>query len=157
MSTEGGCLVEQGREVLQDLLSLLRRDAILFEIWFKQLIQATDRYRLTGDVHAAVHAEYELSGLNREEMVHTVDKELVECELCGSAIAPRDHLRWIYRRLGAHAYSNVTVSLVAQEDLGLRDAAPEDQRPLNRADIQRVLCPSCRRGVTLLDEWGPVS
>jgi hydrogenase-4 component H len=101
--------------------------------------------------------EYELSGLDREVMVHTVDKELVECELCGSAIAPRDHLRWIYRRLGAHAYSNVTVSLIAQEDLGLRDKAPDDQRPLNRADLQRVLCPSCRRGVTLLDEWGPVS
>ena len=89
-------------------------------------------------------------------MHEVVEKELVECELCGSIIAPRDHLLWIHRRLGSHAYSNTTVNLVAHEELGLRERVPDDGRPLNRSDIQRVLCPACRRAVTLLDEWGPI-
>jgi hypothetical protein len=50
----------------------------------------------------------------------------------------------------------VTVYLAAQTALGLRTPLPRDDRPLDRTDIQRVLCPACRRTVTLLDEWGPV-
>jgi hydrogenase-4 component H len=102
-------------------------------------------------------SEYELSGFDRDEMVEAVEKELTPCELCGKSIAPRDHLLWIGRKLGSLAYSNVTVYLAAQEELGLRESLPRDDRPLDRTDIQRVLCPACRRSVTLMDEWGPVS
>ena len=104
----------------------------------------------------ALSEEYELSGFSREEMEEVVEKELVECELCGDTIGPKDQLLWINDRLGAHAYSNVTVSLLAHEELGLRQRPPRDDRPVNRSDLQRILCPQCRRGVTLLDEWGPV-
>ena len=89
--------------------------------------------------------EYELSGFDRAEMVEVVEKELVPCELCERPIGPRDHLLWIYRKLGSLAYANVTVSLAAQDALGLRERVPRDDRPLDRADIQRVLCPACRR------------
>ena len=101
--------------------------------------------------------DFELSGVSRAEMVQTVEKEMVPCELCGEPIAPRDHLLWIYRRLGALAYSNVTVYLAGQQALGLREALPRDDRRIDRTDIQRILCPACRRSVTLLDEWGPVA
>ena len=100
--------------------------------------------------------DYELSGFDRAEMVEVVEKELVPCELCEKPIGPKDHLLWIYRKLGSLAYANVTVSLAAQDALGLRERVARDDRPLDRADIQRVLCPACRRSVTLLDEWGPV-
>lgn len=100
--------------------------------------------------------QYELSGFDRSEMIESIDKELVSCELCDESIAPRDQLYWIYNRLGSMAYSNVTVFLTAQEALGLRDRVPRDDRPLDRTDSQRALCPSCRRSVTLLDEWGPI-
>lgn len=101
-------------------------------------------------------SEYELSGFDRAAMVETVEKELEPCELCGSPIAARDHLLWIYHRLGSQAWANVTVCLAAQAALGLRAPLPRDERPLDRTDIQRILCPACRRAVTLLDEWGPV-
>ncbi|MCL4836560.1 MAG: 4Fe-4S dicluster domain-containing protein [Thermoanaerobaculia bacterium] len=100
--------------------------------------------------------EYELSGRSRAEMVETVEKELVVCELCGAPVATRDHLLWIHRRLGSLAYANATVYLAAQEALGLRDTAERDDRRIDRTDIQRILCPACRRTVTLLDEWGPL-
>jgi hydrogenase-4 component H len=101
--------------------------------------------------------DYELSGFSRAEMIETVEKELVPCELCGNPIAARDHLLWIHRRLGALAFTNATVYLAAQEALGLRETAPRDDRTIDRTDIQRILCPACRRSVTLLDEWGPIA
>ncbi len=101
-------------------------------------------------------SKYELSGFSRAEMVESVEKEIIACELCGRGIAPRDHLRWIQRRLGPLAWSNVTLTLFSHQELGLRAAPPRDERPLNRSDIQRLLCPACRRSVTLLDEWGPL-
>lgn len=100
--------------------------------------------------------DYELSGFDRSEMIGVVEKELVPCELCGKPVGPRDHLLWIYRKLGSLAYANNTVYLAAQEALGLRERVERDDRPLDRTDIQRILCPACRRAVTLLDEWGPV-
>ena len=100
--------------------------------------------------------EYELSGRSRAEMVETVEKELVVCELCGAPVATRDHLLWIHRRLGSLAYANATVYLAAQQALDLRDTAARDDRRIDRTDIQRILCPACRLTVTLLDEWGPL-
>jgi len=104
----------------------------------------------------ALSNEFELSGFSRAEMVESVEKEMVPCELCGNPIAARDHLVWIHRRLGSLAFANVTVYLAAQEALALRERVPRDERKIDRTDIQRILCPACRRGVTLLDEWGPV-
>ncbi len=100
--------------------------------------------------------DYELSGFDRSAMVEVVEKKAVACELCDQPIAAEDHLLWIYDRLGSLAWSNVTVYLAAQQALGLRTRPPRDDRPLDRTDIQRILCPACRRTVTLLDEWGPV-
>ena len=75
--------------------------------------------------------DYELSGFDRSEMVEEVEKELVPCELCEKPSGPKDHLLWIHRKLGSLAYSNVTVSLAAQDELGLRERVPRDDRPLD--------------------------
>ncbi|MBK8980311.1 MAG: 4Fe-4S dicluster domain-containing protein [Planctomycetes bacterium] len=104
----------------------------------------------------ALSQDYELSGFDRSTMVETVEKQLVVCELCGGRITARDHLAWIHRRLGPVAAANPTLYLATHDALGLRESAPRDGRPLDRSDIQRVLCPACRRSVTLMDEWGPV-
>lgn len=101
--------------------------------------------------------EFELSGLSREGMTVTVEKEMAPCELCRRPVASRDHLLWIHRRLGALSFANPTVHLAAAEAFGLRETVPRDDRPLDRSDIQRILCPACRRAVTLLDEWGPLA
>jgi len=104
----------------------------------------------------SLSADYELSGFDRASMVQSIDKELVQCELCGEAIATRAHLLWIYRRLGARAFSNPTLFLLGLEELGLRDPVVRDGGPICRGDIQRTLCPACRRAVTQREEWGPV-
>jgi len=100
--------------------------------------------------------DYELSGFDRDEMVETVEKPMTACELCGRPITATDQLLWIHDRLGSLAYANTTVYLAAQQALGLRENLPRGDHPLDRTDIQRILCPACRRSVTLLDEWGPM-
>jgi hydrogenase-4 component H len=94
--------------------------------------------------------KYDLATLNRDELREEVEKTLLLCELCGAVIGTEDHVRWLARRLGPSAYTNPTVMLVSQRELGLVDAAPSPspETPL-RADRIKILCPGCRRATTL--------
>ncbi len=94
--------------------------------------------------------KYDLATLNRDELRETVEKTLLLCELCGAVIGTEDHVRWLARRLGPSAYTNPTVMLVSQRELGLVDDAPSPspETPL-RADRIKILCPGCRRATTL--------
>lgn len=85
----------------------------------------------------------------------SVEKELALCERCGGAITARDHLVWIGERLGPMAYSNPTVALAVQEQLGLSEPAPKlaGTRQASRGDLYRRLCPDCRRAVLLREHW----
>ena len=94
--------------------------------------------------------EFDLATLNREELRERVDKKLLLCELCGAIIGAEDHVRWLARKLGPSAYTNPTIMLVSQKELGIVDEAPSPspQTPL-RADRIKILCPRCRRATTL--------
>jgi len=98
----------------------------------------------------ALTKKYDLATLNRDELRETVEKTLLLCELCGDVIGTEDHVRWLARRLGPSAYTNPTVMLVSQRELGLVDGAPSPspETPL-RADRIKILCPGCRRATTL--------
>ncbi len=143
-----------------DVREVVREDGVpvrLLELHFDNCVFCGDCVRRCATQKGIRFSdEYELSGFDRKEMIESVEKELVPCEICKTSIAPRDQLQWIYDELGSMAYANVSVYLTAQERLGLREGVPRDDRPLDRTDSQRILCPSCRRSVTLLDEWGPI-
>jgi formate hydrogenlyase subunit 6/NADH:ubiquinone oxidoreductase subunit I len=98
----------------------------------------------------ALTQEYDLATLNRQEAFERVEKKLLLCELCGAVIGAEEHVQWLARRLGPSAYTNPTVMLVSQKELGLVDEAPSPspQAPL-RADRIKILCPRCRRATTL--------
>ncbi len=99
----------------------------------------------TGCSHST---DYDLACLDRNASLEKVEKEIVLCESCGEVVATREHLRWIYERLGALAYSCPTVFL------GLRgggETPSSTARSPSRADRMRVLCPRCKREVVLSD------
>ena len=99
--------------------------------------------------------EFAMATLNISESREQIEDELVYCERCGKAITTKKHLLWLYRKLGAKAYANPTVFLVAQAELGFSDIPPEvkKEQPI-REDWYKILCPSCRRSVYAQDEWG---
>jgi len=100
--------------------------------------------------------EFDLAVFDRADAVEKVEKEMVKCEMCGRPFATRDHLRWIYHRLGSRAAGNLTLMLSALDELGLVEPTTErDKRKIGRHDNARILCSECRRNVILTEEWGP--
>jgi len=100
--------------------------------------------------------DYDLATFDRAEVRETVEKELVLCEVCGEVVGAKEHLLWVARKLGAKAYANPTLILIAEE--GFAPAVKESPRPKggasDRADLMRVLCPKCRREILVQDLWG---
>lgn len=100
--------------------------------------------------------EYDLADLSRSDMVVTVEKDLAICEMCGGVVGTKDHLQWIYKRLGSLAYSNPTLILSGMDDLTQMEQihARMKEHKASREDIFRILCPDCRRKVYFTEEWG---
>lgn len=100
-------------------------------------------------------SEFDLASLNPEDLTEIIEKELAECEICGSAFATKDHLAWIYRRIGSLAAANWTLLLVGEESLESNGRSySRSGEKIMRRDHMRILCPECRKSVILSEEWG---
>ncbi len=110
-----------------------------------------EKYCTTGD-GIELSREYALSFVGEEGPTSGVEKELIVCEACGEVIGTRDHVLWLYSKLGNLAYSNPSIFLTYLENLDLARRDRLDERPSHRSDRVRVLCPECRREITLVEE-----
>jgi hydrogenase-4 component H len=81
--------------------------------------------------------------------VESVEKELALCEGCGCVVGAKDHLKWISKKLGPLAYSSPTSYLSALKELKLAHLNVAKSEELTRQDRVKVLCPKCRREITL--------
>lgn len=125
----------------------------------RTMVHYTDTCIFCGQCEAACIAnhegiklsnDWELSFFDRKESYETIEKELQLCEVCGSVIACKDHLKWISEKIGELAYSNPTLYLSRLKSLGIIDenliSALKDY---GRADRVKILCARCRRETTL--------
>jgi len=123
------------------------------------MIHYTDTCIFCGQCEAACIADnegiklstdWELSFFDRKKSEESIEKELELCEICGSPIACKDHLKWISEKLGELTYSSPTLYLSRLKDLGIIDkniiSAIKDK---GRSDRVRILCARCRRETTL--------
>ena len=94
--------------------------------------------------------------LDRAALAENIEHELVICEVCSAIVGTRKHLRWIAEKLGAKAYANPTLILVADGSMKLAaPAAGRQESPaLARNDMMRVMCPDCRRTMVVHEIWG---
>jgi hydrogenase-4 component H len=94
--------------------------------------------------------DWELAFFDRKEAFETIEKELQLCEICGEAIACKDHLKWIVERVGELSYSSPTLYYSRLKELGVVDdnilSALQDS---GRSDRFKILCARCRRETTL--------
>jgi formate hydrogenlyase subunit 6/NADH:ubiquinone oxidoreductase subunit I len=89
---------------------------------------------------------------NREGLNQGIEKELMLCDCCGEAIAPRAQYLWVARKLGPLCFSNASLILfyLSRLSLSLRLAPlPDKDAQLLRSDRARILCPRCRRQAVL--------
>ena len=100
--------------------------------------------------------EYDLATLDRATCRQSIRHELVLCEVCGAIVGTRKHLRWVAERLGAKAYGNPTLILLADGDIRLGDgeAVRAGEPTLARSDMMRIQCPACRRTTVIRELWG---
>lgn len=98
--------------------------------------------------------DYDLATLDRTQSKDEVEKELLICNGCGAIISTIDHVRWVAERVGEKAYANPTLMLSALSNLSLvdRDREPPS-KGYTRSDKIRILCPRCRREVTLVEDY----
>lgn len=128
----------------------------------RTMIHYTDTCIFCGECEAACIAEHqgiklsndwELAFFNRKEAFETIEKDLQLCEMCGSPIACKDHLRWISEKIGELTFSSPTLYLARLKNLGIVDenivCALADQ---GRSDRVKILCARCRRETTLTTE-----
>jgi hydrogenase-4 component H len=109
----------------------------------------------TTDKGIQLSPEYELSYFDETEAKETIEHDLLLCEICGQVIAPKSQIMYLYEKLGTLAYSNPTIYISKIRESHLQEPqAPRDQKPIDRWDILRITCPSCRREVLLKEEWG---
>ncbi|MFA4990961.1 MAG: 4Fe-4S dicluster domain-containing protein [Candidatus Omnitrophota bacterium] len=93
--------------------------------------------------------KFDLAVFNREDAVESIEKELVLCEGCNCVVGAKDHLVWVAKKLGALAYSSPTAYLSALKELRLAYLNIEAPKELTRQDRIKILCPKCRREITL--------
>ena len=91
----------------------------------------------------------DLSVFDRKEAVDSVEKELVLCEACGCVVGAKEHLTWVAKKLGPLAYSNPTSYLSSLKELKLAHLKVEKSDDITRQDRIKILCPKCRREITL--------
>jgi len=99
--------------------------------------------------------EYELSYFEHPEALEVIEHNLIQCEICRGVIAPESQLIYLYEQLGTVAYANPTIYLTKMNEFKILPMeSPRDTRKIDRWDIVRVSCPSCRRDILLKEEWG---
>jgi len=93
--------------------------------------------------------KFDLAVFDRQKAVESVEKELTLCEGCGCVVGAKDHLSWVAKKLGPLAYSSPTSYLASLKELRLAYLDVERPEELTRQDRIKILCPKCRREVTL--------
>lgn len=100
--------------------------------------------------------DWELAFFNRAEAFETIEKELQLCEICGSAIACKDHLKWIAEKIGELSFSNPTLYQSRLKSLGVVDESIlSASKDYGRADRIKILCARCRRETSLTTAAAP--
>jgi len=100
--------------------------------------------------------QYSLATLDRSECRQQIEHDLVLCEVCGAVVGTRKHLQWVAERLGAKAYANPTLIVLADGGMELanRPAERAAEPALARSDMMRIQCPACRRTTVIRELWG---
>ena len=104
-----------------------------------------ERHCPTGD-GIKLSSEFDCAGFAPEDFEERVEKELLLCGLCGSALAPADQIRWLIRRLGPLAFANPTLMMFNARELGVIGESVRSQaEDVLRSDRLALQCPKCRR------------
>jgi hydrogenase-4 component H len=96
---------------------------------------------------------FELSTEDLKTAFSKIEKELIYCEHCGQKVACRDHLRWLYKKMGSLLFSNPTLVGAKMKDLDLIIEGLPGSELHQRGANNKMLCPNCRREILVSEQW----
>lgn len=91
---------------------------------------------------------YDLATFNREELREYQEKELLICQSCGAVITTKQHMQYLYHKMGPTSYASILNLNMLNEQLRLsppEDTHVEVKDQLKRKDMFNILCPNCLR------------
>lgn len=111
-----------------------------------------EAYCITAKGVILSHTIFDLSTFQKESLIEQQHKELIVCEHCGSVITTREHLHYIYDKLGTRAWSSLLTLRALNTRLQLAGEEETSTPPgdgLRRKDMFRILCPNCMRNIQI--------
>jgi len=93
---------------------------------------------------------YDLAVFDKTGLVEYQEKELLICKSCGAVITTKEHIHYIYDKIGPSAYASILNLNMLNERLRLADpgdVTTEINDGLKRKDMFDIICPDCLRKV----------
>ncbi|MBE0675385.1 MAG: 4Fe-4S binding protein [Bacteroidales bacterium] len=92
---------------------------------------------------------YDIAVFDRGNSVETQTRELVLCSHCGEVISTKDHIQFLFNKLGPKGYSStLALNIVNQTLIPDPDSVRvEVQDELKRKDMFNTICPNCQRSI----------
>jgi formate hydrogenlyase subunit 6/NADH:ubiquinone oxidoreductase subunit I len=93
---------------------------------------------------------YDLAVFDKTGLVEYQEKDLLICKGCGAVITTKEHIHFIYDKLGPSAYASILNLNMLNERLHFADPgdiATEITDGLKRKDMFNIICPDCLRKI----------
>lgn len=92
--------------------------------------------------------KWDLATMDRNSTIEHHQHALQICERCGAVVGTKKHLVWLYERLGPLAYTNPSLLIAKNSDLGAAPSAVEKthdaEKEVQTSDFMQILCPKCK-------------
>ncbi|MEN8203169.1 MAG: 4Fe-4S dicluster domain-containing protein [Bacteroidota bacterium] len=95
---------------------------------------------------------FDLAVFERDKVIEKQEKDLVICRHCNAIITTKEHILYLYKKLGPKAYASILNLNLLNEKLKLAPREETDveiKDGLKRKDMFNIICPNCMRSVLI--------
>ncbi|MFP4488370.1 MAG: 4Fe-4S dicluster domain-containing protein [Bacteroidales bacterium] len=108
-----------------------------------------EAFCITGEGVKLSNKIYDIATFDRSSSVETQTRELLMCSNCGDVITTKEHVQFLFRKLGTKGYSSTLALNVFNEtfipDPKSVEVAVQDE--VKRKDMFNIICPNCQRSL----------
>ncbi len=108
-----------------------------------------EAFCITGEGVKLSNKIYDIATFDRAKSVETQTRELLLCSNCGDVITTKEHVQFLFRKLGTRGYSS-TLALNVFNETFIRDPKSVEvavQDEVKRKDMFNIICPNCQRSL----------
>jgi formate hydrogenlyase subunit 6/NADH:ubiquinone oxidoreductase subunit I len=106
-----------------------------------------EAFCITGKGVKLSNSIYDIATFNLSDNIEKQEKALLMCKFCGDVITTKEHIQFLFNKLGPKGYSSTLSLNILNENLLIpsEDTEIEISDNLKRKDMFNILCPNCQR------------